>query len=131
LLSREIDMGGPSDPFAAVHEYIEAFNKGDVKTMAASCANPMSILDGLAPHVWHAPRACEDWYSDAMAAGDREGAKGYVVALGSPGMSTSPEIARMWWFLPRCPSTYAASRSSSPGRSTRSRFASNARGGAS
>jgi len=35
---------------AAVRHYIESFNKGDAKAMAAMCAVPMSILDGLAPH---------------------------------------------------------------------------------
>jgi hypothetical protein len=38
-----------NDPMAAVREYIDAFNKGDVKTMAAIFAVPGSILDGMAP----------------------------------------------------------------------------------
>lgn len=41
------------DPIATVRLYVAAFNKGDVKTMAASFASPGSILDGLAPHLWH------------------------------------------------------------------------------
>jgi hypothetical protein len=69
---------------AAVHQYIDYFNKSDVKAMAATCADPMSILDGLAPHVWRGPTACEDWYRDVMVAGDREGASDYVVTLGKP-----------------------------------------------
>jgi hypothetical protein len=34
-----------------VCQYIDAFNKGDVKAMAECFAVPGSILDGLAPHV--------------------------------------------------------------------------------
>jgi hypothetical protein len=54
-------MAGSADPVSAVQQYIGAFNKGDVKEMAAVCADPMSILDGMAPHVWHGPTATQDW----------------------------------------------------------------------
>jgi ketosteroid isomerase-like protein len=37
-------------PGSAVQQYIDAFNKGDAMAMAAMCADPMSILDGMAPH---------------------------------------------------------------------------------
>ena len=33
------------------------------------------ILDGLAPHAWHGPTACQDWYREALEAGEREGAQ--------------------------------------------------------
>ena len=77
-------MPSTTDPLAAVHQFAEAFNKGDAKTMAATCAVPMSILDGLAPHVWQGPTASEDWYRDVLAAGELEGASGYLVTLGKP-----------------------------------------------
>ena len=73
-----------AEPLAAVRQYSEGFNKGDVKAMAAWCAVPMSILDGMAPHVWHGPTACEDWYRDAMTEGEHLGATDYSVALGEP-----------------------------------------------
>lgn len=69
---------------AAVRHYIESFNEGDVKAMAAMCAVPMSILDGLAPHVWQGSTACEDWYRDAMAEGEHAGVTDYFVELGEP-----------------------------------------------
>jgi len=49
-----------TEPVTAVHQYIDYFNKGDVKAMAAICADPMQILDGLPPHVWQGPTATED-----------------------------------------------------------------------
>ena len=52
--------------------------------MGAACDDPMSILDGLPPHVWHGPTASEDWHRDVTIAGDREGATGYFVTLGEP-----------------------------------------------
>jgi ketosteroid isomerase-like protein len=73
-----------SEPVAAVRLYIESFNNGDAKAMAARCAVPMFILDGMAPHVWHGPTACEDWYRDAMIEGEHVGATDYSVTLGEP-----------------------------------------------
>jgi len=54
---------------AAVRQYIDAFNRGDAKAMAATCADPMQILDGMTPHVWHGPTATEDWYGDVLTEG--------------------------------------------------------------
>ena len=74
------DQTGPTD---TVRRYIDAFNKGDVKTMAALFNKSGLILDGLAPHVWHGPTACQDWYREALEAGEREGARLFI-ALGEP-----------------------------------------------
>ena len=73
-----------SDPVTAVRQYIDAFNQGDARAMAACFAVPAFILDGLAPHVWHGPTACEDWYRDVLAAAEHEGATDYVVTIGTP-----------------------------------------------
>jgi len=73
-----------TEPVATVRHYIESFNNGDAKTMAAMCTIPMSILDGMAPHIWHGPTAAEDWYRDAMIEGEHLGATSYSVTLGEP-----------------------------------------------
>jgi SnoaL-like domain len=72
------------DPMAAVRQYIEGFNKGDAKLMAASFAVPGSILDGMAPHVWHGPTATQDWYRDVLVEGEQHGASDYHVTVGEP-----------------------------------------------
>ena len=72
------------DPMAAVREYIDGFNKGDRKGMAATFADPGSILDGMAPHVWQGPTATQDWYRDVLIEGKQHGASDYSVALGEP-----------------------------------------------
>ena len=77
-------MPSTTDPMGALRHYIDCFNKGDVEAMGAACDDPMSILDGLPPHVWHGPTASEDWHRDVTIAGDREGATGYFVTLGEP-----------------------------------------------
>ena len=72
------------DPVTTVRQYIDAFNKGDVKAMAACFAVPGSILDGLAPHVWSGHAACENWYRDVLAAAEHVGATDYLVTVGTP-----------------------------------------------
>ena len=71
-------------PVAAVRRYIDAFNGGDVKGMAACFASPATILDGMAPHVWSGSSAPTDWYHDVLAEGEKAGANHYVVTLGAP-----------------------------------------------
>ena len=72
------------DPMAAVRQYIDGFNKGDRKSMAATFADPGSILDGMAPHVWQGPTATQDWYRDVLIEGKQHGASDYFVVLGEP-----------------------------------------------
>jgi ketosteroid isomerase-like protein len=77
-------MPDSSEPVKAVQQYIDAFNRADVEAMAAMCVDPMSILDGMAPHVWHGPTASEDWYRDVLLEGEHQGAADYRVTLGKP-----------------------------------------------
>jgi len=69
-------------PLSVVQQYIDAFNRGDSRVMDALCVDPMSILDGMAPHVWHGPTATQDWYKDVLAEGEHLSAKDYHVTLG-------------------------------------------------
>jgi hypothetical protein len=71
-------------PLAAVHQYINAFNKGDGEEMAATFAVPGSILDGMPPHVWLGPTPSQDWYRDVLIEGEQHGASDYFVRLGEP-----------------------------------------------
>lgn len=69
---------------AVVGRYIDAFNAGDADAMAACFAVPGTILDGMAPHLWHGPTAAKDWYRDVLVEGEHLGASGYHVTLGAP-----------------------------------------------
>lgn len=73
-----------NDPMAAVVQYVDAFNNSDAKAMAATCADPMQILDGMAPHVWQGPTASEDWWRAVLTEGEHVGASEYHIALGEP-----------------------------------------------
>jgi SnoaL-like domain len=64
--------------------YIDGFNSGDATPMAAACADPMQILDGMPPHVWQGSTAAEDWWRDALAEGEYLGVSGYHIVLAEP-----------------------------------------------
>lgn len=72
------------DPLSTVHSYIDAFNEGDVKGMAAAFAASGSILDGMPPHIWNGPTAAEDWYRDVLTNTKKEGASDFFVTVGRP-----------------------------------------------
>ncbi len=73
-----------NDLMATVSEYVAGFNNGDPKAMAAACADPMQILDGMSPHVWQGPTASQDWWSDVLTEGEHLGASGYRITLDEP-----------------------------------------------
>ena len=43
-------QGDKSAVMAPVHQFVDAFNKGDAKTAAALCATEASIIDEFPPH---------------------------------------------------------------------------------
>jgi hypothetical protein len=54
---------------AAVDQFIDGFNRGDVKAEIAACAPQSSIIDDFPPHEWQGQNACGNWAAayDAMA----------------------------------------------------------------
>jgi len=56
-----------TDVMAVVNQWDDGFNKGDMKSAVAACADQTSIIDDLAPHEWHGAGACSKWMKDAAA----------------------------------------------------------------
>jgi hypothetical protein len=56
-----------TDVMSVVHQWVDSFNKGDMKSMGATCADQTSIIDDFAPHEWHGAGACTKWSSDFQA----------------------------------------------------------------
>lgn len=53
-----------TDVIAAVNQFLDGFNKGDVKAISAACADQTSIIDEFPPHEWHGAGACAKWAAD-------------------------------------------------------------------
>ena len=69
---------------AAVQRFVDAFNKGDEKALAASCADQVSIIDDFPPHEWHGAGACATWSKAYDADAKKNGITDGVVTLGTP-----------------------------------------------
>ena len=73
-----------SDVMVSVHQFVDAFNKGDTETLAAACADQTSIIDEFPPHEWHGVGACSKWASDYDADAKKNGITDGIVTLSKP-----------------------------------------------
>src|ERR1019366_7953756 len=69
---------------AVIHQFVDGFNKGDMKVMAESCADQASILDEFPPHERHGAGACAKWASDYDADAKKNGITDGAVTLSTP-----------------------------------------------
>jgi ketosteroid isomerase-like protein len=67
-----------------VHQFVDGFNKGDMKSSLATCASPAAIIDEFPPYSWQGANACADWARDYDAAAKQEGMTGGHVTMGAP-----------------------------------------------
>jgi opacity protein-like surface antigen len=73
-----------TDVMATGHQFVDGFNKGDMKAALAACADQASIIDDFAPHEWHGAGACSTWANDYEADAKKNGITDGVVTLGTP-----------------------------------------------
>ncbi|MGO9829156.1 MAG: nuclear transport factor 2 family protein [Myxococcaceae bacterium] len=71
-----------TEVMAVVNQFIDGFNKDDVKTALAACAAAAFIIDEFPPYAWQGPTACSDWANDFDANSKKEGITQPVVTLG-------------------------------------------------
>ena len=69
---------------SVVHQFTDAFNKGDTKTAAAACADQTSIIDEFPPHEWHGAGGCAKWMTDYDADAKKNDITDGHVTLGTP-----------------------------------------------
>jgi SnoaL-like domain len=69
---------------ATVHQFIDAFNKGDAKSALALCDSRVSIIDDFPPHEWQGSTACSDWVNAYGADAKKNGITDGNVTLGMP-----------------------------------------------
>lgn len=67
-----------------VRRYVAALNDCDPVAMAALCANPMQILDGMAPHVWQGKEASAQWWAAVLVEAEHRGTGDYRITLDEP-----------------------------------------------
>jgi len=71
-----------SDAVAAVNQWNDNFNKGDMKAFFAACAPNVIILDEFAPFTWKGPKACPAWIAADDANNKQLGSTSGVMTIG-------------------------------------------------
>jgi ketosteroid isomerase-like protein len=70
-----------TDVMAPVHQFIDGFNKGDVKSAVAACADQAAIIDEFPPYTWS---GCSAWAAAFDADAKKNGITPGAVTLGKP-----------------------------------------------
>ncbi|PYL46531.1 MAG: hypothetical protein DMF40_11970 [Verrucomicrobia bacterium] len=83
-----VAVGGPvvasqeTDVMAPVRQFVDAFNKGDIKMVQAACADETFIIDDFPPHEWRGSGATSKWFHDLTAMGKKYDMSDAFVTLG-------------------------------------------------
>ena len=78
------DTGAETAVMSTVNQFVDSFNKGDVTTAVAACADEAQIIDEFAPYSWHGAGACSKWANDYDADAKKNGITEGVVVLSKP-----------------------------------------------
>lgn len=79
-------MAVPMDDLTApIHQFLDGFNTGNVKSAyAAYAAGDITIVDEFAPHRWVGPKAPQAWAADYDKHAQATGVSDGVVKYGQP-----------------------------------------------
>jgi len=69
---------------APIHQFVDSFNKGDLKAAAATHSADVAIIDEVAPYLWRGPGAFQAWSGALVADAQKRGLTDMSVALGEP-----------------------------------------------
>jgi ketosteroid isomerase-like protein len=75
----------PDDIAATIAQFVAAFDKGDIKSAAATHdLSNLIIVDEVAPYVWKGPKAFDGWLHDLTTGDAKVGITGESVAISAP-----------------------------------------------
>ncbi len=72
-----------ADLTAPIHTFLDAFDKGDIKTAASTHLPDAVIIDEVPPYIWRGPTAFADWAKDLTANDAKLGITEEKVILGN------------------------------------------------
>ncbi len=73
-----------TEVMATVQQLVDAFNKGDTKSLVAVCADEMCIIDEFPPHEWHGAGTRSKWLADYDADTKKNGITDGNVTISKP-----------------------------------------------
>ena len=84
LASGPVAASEKTDVMAVMHQWVDGFNNGDMKSWVATCADQTSIIDDIPPHEWHGAGGCSKWWDDFNAFTKANEITDGKVTLGKP-----------------------------------------------
>lgn len=84
LTTTQLVASEQTDVMATMNQLVEAFNKGDTKSLLASCTDEMCIIDEFPPHEWHGSGTCSKWLADYDADAKKNGISDGAVTVHKP-----------------------------------------------
>ena len=72
-----------ADAMAPVRQFVDGFNKGDLKAAVAACAEEASVIDDFPPHGWQGT-GCAKWADGFEALAKKDGITDARIILGKP-----------------------------------------------
>ena len=73
-----------ADVMAPVRQFVDGFNKSDIKMAQAACADQTFIIDDFPPHEWRGSGATSKWFLDLTRMGKKNGMSDSFVTYSSP-----------------------------------------------
>jgi hypothetical protein len=73
-----------ADVMAPVRQFVDGFNKSDIKMAQAACADQTFIIDDFPPHEWRGSGATSKWFRDLSRMGKKNGMSDSFVTLLKP-----------------------------------------------
>ena len=58
FLANKAAASDETDVMSVVHQWIDSFDKGDLKSFVSLCSEPSTILDDFPPYEWQGTGAC-------------------------------------------------------------------------
>ena len=83
LVTMQAVASDRTDAMAPVRQFIDGFNKGDLKSAIAACADEASVIDDFPPHEWQGT-GCDKWADAFDALAKKEGITDARIILGKP-----------------------------------------------
>ncbi len=79
-----VSASDKTDVADAVKRYLDNLEPAKIQDSLAMCDAEVAILDEFAPHEWHGPTACADWWKAELAHNQEEGITDEDAPLGTP-----------------------------------------------
>jgi ketosteroid isomerase-like protein len=82
--ARTVVASQETDVMAPVRQFVDGFNKSDLKMAQSACADRSLIIDDFPPHAWAGAGATAKWLHDYDSYAKRNGITEGTVTLGKP-----------------------------------------------